>query len=205
MALSTYAELQASIADWMHRSDLNGGRIQDCIALTEARTTRLLSARIQELSTSISTTPGIQYAMMPSDLLHVSAVSIPQNSPSLDYVTMDQLNQEYDPEYTGVPLVYTTLGDLIYFGPTPDAIYSGTVTYKMRIPALSDIAPQNSLLSNWPDVYLFGALYHAAKFSENPGKAQVYEADYLRAVDEINILDWHAGGPMRMRSDVRSV
>lgn len=199
-----YNWLKATVADWMHRTNLTG-QIPDCIAFTESRTTRLLNARMQELQAPLATVAGQQYASLPSDLLRVMSVSIPQSSPSLNYVTMDQLNMEYDPSYSGVPLIYTTLGDLIYFGPTPDAIYNCSLTYKYQVPQLSDAAPENSLLTKWPDVYLWGALYHAAKYSENLPKAQQYESDYLRAVDEINVIDWHAGGPMRMRSDVRSV
>lgn len=204
MALDTYANLQLAVADWMHRNDLSGN-IADFIRLTEVRTTRLLNSRIQQLASTITTQNGIQYADMPSDLLRVVSASIPQSSPNLEYVSMDQLNHDFSPDEVGVPRVYTTVGSLIYFGPTPDAAYSVTTTYQMQIPPLSDLAPLNSLLATWPDVYLWGAVHNAAKFSENPAKMQQFESDYLRAVDEVNIIDWHAGGPMRVRSDVRSV
>lgn len=204
MALDTYANLQLAVANWMHRSDLTGN-IPDFIRLTETRTTRLLNARLQQLASTITTMAGIQYADMPSDLLRIVSASIPQVSPNLDYVTMDQLNRDFSPDEVGTPRAYTTVGSLIYFGPTPDAAYSVATTYQMQVPALSDANPLNSLLAKWPDVYLWGAVYHAAKYSDNPAKMQQFESDYLRAVDEVNIIDWHAGGPMRVKSDVRSV
>lgn len=204
MALDTYANLQLAVANWMHRSDLTGN-IPDFIRLTETRTTRLLNARLQQLVATITTVAGTQSAAMPSDLLRVMAASIHQNTRTLEYVTMDQLNRDFTPSDAGLPRVYSTVDSLMYFGPTPDAAYSVTTTYQMQVPALSDAAPSNSLLTKWPDVYLWGAVYHAAKFSENPAKMQQFESDYLRAVDEVNIIDWHAGGPMRVKSDVRSV
>ena len=204
MALDTYANLQLAIADWMHRTNLTGN-IPDFIRLTETRTTRLLNARLQQIVATITTVSGIQYASMPSDLLRVVSASIPQVAPNLDYVTIDQLNHDFSPDEVGTPRVYTTVGSLIYFGPTPDAAYSVTTTYQMQVPALSDADPTNSLLAKWPDVYLWGAVYHAAKYANDIPKKQEFEADYLQALAEVNIIDWHAGGSMRVKSDVRSV
>ena len=44
MSISTYAQLQAAVANWLHRTDLTA-QIQDFIALAEARLSADIDAR----------------------------------------------------------------------------------------------------------------------------------------------------------------
>ena len=57
MALTSYAELQQAIADWLERADLVA-RIPDFIALFEAAANRRLRVRQQEATVSLTPSSG---------------------------------------------------------------------------------------------------------------------------------------------------
>jgi hypothetical protein len=57
------------------------------------------------------------------------------------------------------------------------------------------------VLDKWPNVYLWGALKEATNFSRNFEYEGICENNFLAAIDAANKLEWHSGGPMRMRVD----
>src|SRR4051794_31417082 len=66
MALATYSDLQASIANWLHRSDLTL-QIPDFISLAESRLNRLLILRSMETEASLTASPATRYVTLPTD------------------------------------------------------------------------------------------------------------------------------------------
>ncbi len=202
--LYDYEWLAGAIAAWMHKNNLTG-RIQDFIMLAEARAKALLEARFQVTTGTIVTVAGTRTAAWPSTLLRAKTLSIPGSSPNLDFVTMDQLNHMFDPATVGLPVVYSLTGSLIHFGPTPDAVYNVSYAAQMVIDPLTEAAPTNGLLAKWPNVYLWGALKEAAGYSRDFALEDRFDKSFLEAIGSINAVEWHSGGPLRMRSDVHPV
>ncbi|MES2148589.1 MAG: hypothetical protein V4508_02240 [Pseudomonadota bacterium] len=204
MSLDTYANLQLEVADWLHRGNL-GTKPQTFIMLAEKRISMLLRARLQETAGTIATVAGVATAALPSTLLGIESLSINGVVPSIDYLSPEQFKQEFpDTGYSGAPRAYTTIGDTIYFGPVPDAVYSVAATYRASVTPLSDAAPTNSLLTKWPNVYLFGALVEGSDYAKDVAAKANWEAKFQDAIAGVNLIDWHAGGLMRVRTDVRS-
>ena len=200
MALDTYDNLVLSVADWMHRTNLIGV-IPDCIALAEARIKGLLKLRLQSLSATLPTVIGTAYATLPADLLHVRSLSVPNVRPSVTYVSPDQFSADFADQRSGSPYSYTIIGDRVYFGPVPDAAYSMALVYEAKFLPLGPAQQTNSLLTNWPNIYLWGALKEAANYSRNMDLESKMDADFLNAIAQANILDWNTPGAMRMRTD----
>lgn len=200
MALANYTDLVASIADWMHRKNLTGV-IPDCITLAEARIKALLKLRLQSVSVTLPTVAGTSYATMPADLLHVRSLSIPNVRPALTYVSPDQFNTDFADGRSAQPYHYTIIGDRIYFGPVPDAVYSAVLVYESRFLPLTADQPTNSVLTNWPNIYLWGALKESANYSRNTELEVKMDGDFLRAIEQANILEWNTPGALRMRTD----
>lgn len=200
MALDTYGALKASIADWMHRSNLTGV-IPDFVALTEAKMRRVLQARFQDISGTITTVAGTDSAALPSDLLRLRAAVVPNYSPGLTYVTPAEYQSMFETIGSGAPRYYTIIGYTIKFGPVPDAAYVIKCVYEQEIPALTMDSDFNSLLTKWPDTYLFGALSKAAEYSRNWDLHDRFEQNFMTALAEVNLLDWQTPGSMRMRTD----
>jgi len=74
MALSTYTELKASVADWLNRTDLTT-IIPDFIALAEAQIERTLRTRQMIVRTTASI--DTEYSAVPADFLESTARCLP--------------------------------------------------------------------------------------------------------------------------------
>lgn len=204
MALTNYAELQESVASWMHRTNLTGN-IPEFVTLAEARIKAILQAELQGKSGVLSTVNGQNYVTLPSDLLRAHSLSIPNTAPSIEYVTPDQLGATYFEGDVGIPSKYTIIGDRVYFGPTPDRVYSVFCVYQAEVPALTDLAPTNTLLTKWPNVYLWAILTEAAEYCRDREAQTSFNNRFGEAISAVNIIEWHKGGPLRQMPDVRSV
>ncbi len=198
-----YFWLLAQVKEWSHRTDLDT-KIPAFVLLAEKRIKTLLRPRVNEATATISTVAGVASVAMPARLLHTYALSIPGVMPKLEYMTIGQLNRAFSPDDVGAPRAYTTVNDTVYFGPTPDAAYSVVCTYRSEALQLNASAPVNSLLTAWPNVYLFGALAEQAAWVGDDAAAGRWEAKFQDVISAVNVLDWHAGGPMHVTTDVRN-
>ena len=156
MALNgTYTGLQASIADYIKRTDL-GAVIPDFIVLAEARIARELRLRSQVTSTTLTATAGSQAVALPTGWLECENVGITGSDPvNLVYANIEYLDSKYpDGFFTGKPSVYSIEQSNLLLGPTPDAAYAISLLYYKRYDALS-VTPTNYLLTTHPSIYLF--------------------------------------------------
>lgn len=201
MALTTYDELQAAIASWMHRTNLTGS-IPEFITLAEARIRALLNSRLQKSVVQLLTVAGVEYLVLPNDMQHVVALSIPEVMPNIDYMAPDVFNHEFGMGVAGIPRCYSIIGELLYLGPTPDAVYTIHAALSSEFPPLSSIVVTNTLLAKWPNVYLWGALCEAAKFCRDRAWQDGFNADFLDAMNGVNARDWNTPGQMSVRTDV---
>lgn len=203
MALGTYTDLQTSVGNWLHRSDL-AGIIPDWIALAEKRINGDLDARLQDTVTTLSTVAGTATVTIPADVVNIRSLQI-LSSPNriLDYLTPDQYNFQYAWGDSGTPRMFTVIGGNLYLGPIPDAIYSLQCEYKAMVPTLSNASPTNWLLTNYPQVYLMATLCESVAYTRDDASLEEWERKYAEAVNSVNAIDWYSGSTMRVRSDVR--
>jgi len=202
MALANYTDLQSAIANWLHRADLTAV-IPDFIALTEERIARDLRIRKQVVNTTLTTAAGTQGVTLPSDFLEIENIGITSTTPprNLHVVTPELLDEKFPTSYTGIPTDYAIVGDVIQFGPTPDAAYTVSMDYYQRL----NLAGTNTnwLMTNHPGVYLFGALAEAAPYLVNDERAGVFEAKFQAALQSLNDSDdagLRSGSSMRVRA-----
>lgn len=190
MALANYTDLQASIASWLHNTALTAN-IPDFIALAEARIARDLRLRKQITTTTLTTTAGVEYVTLPDSFVEAESVDILANSirKTMRNRSIEQMDLRYPVGlYTAVPEEYAILGQTMRIGPVPDSAYTITVTHYTRFDPLSTTAT-NWLLTNFPGVYLFGALAEAAPFMIEDARTQVWEAKYQAEAQNIQKVD----------------
>jgi hypothetical protein len=200
MALDTYTNLQAAVANWMHRKNLTGD-IPDFITLAETRIKALLEMRLQNTNGTVNTVLGVATAAAPIGLINIRSMSIPNVRPTIKYVTPDQFAIDFADGRSASPYSYTLIGGQLYFGPVPDAAYAVAVTYEAEFVPLSDTQQTNIVLTKWPNVYLWGALKEAANFARDASYEATCESNFLSAIESANRLEWSSAGPMRMRVD----
>lgn len=202
MALTNYADLQASVANFLHRTDLTSV-IPDFITLAETKMYRDIDAKLQDTVTTLSTATGIETVTLPADFINMrSLVVLSTPNEALDYYAPDSYFNAKPWNSAGKPSIYTILNNTLYLQDVPDAIYSLKVVYRAKVPALAT-ASTNWLMTNFPNVYLYGTLCEAAPYMMNDERVPLWSAKYQEAIQTVNQQDWSNAATLRVRGDVR--
>ena len=146
MALTTYTELKASIANWLNRSDLSTEIADDFIVLAEADLNSKL--RIRKMINQATITINAETEDLPTGFLQIRDFYILSGSTKypLKYMTPSQMDSIRGTSTTGIPLTYTILGDTLRFSPKPDAEYTAYMNYYKTFDALSSSNTTNYIL-----------------------------------------------------------
>jgi hypothetical protein len=203
MALSNYTELKASVADWLNRTDLTSV-IPDFIALAEAQIERTLRTRqmIVRATASIDT----EYSAVPADFLETKSIKLNTNPvTSLTFETVDALDALKSTTYisAGKPQYFSIVGGQVRVLPVPDSTYTAELIYYAKLSKLSSTNATNWLLTQAPDVYLYGSLMQASPYLKDDSRIPVWAAIYTRGLEELQIADDRgatSGGAIMMRA-----
>ena len=207
MAISTYAELQTAAANWLDRTDL-GTRIPEFIDLAESTFNRTIRNR-QMITKNDSYSLDSRYVNLPTDTLEVIRIVVdvtPQIT--LQYLTPEEIAERRNSSSTGRPQYFTVVGgstNQIELLRSPDETYTSSILYYTKIPALSDSATTNWLLTSHPDIYLFGTLVEAEPYLKNDERMPMWSARLGKALQELKLQgerEMHTGSSLRMRSRV---
>jgi hypothetical protein len=185
MAITTYAELKSSIANWLNRDDLTAV-IPDFIALAEADINRNVRHWRQEKRATA--TIDSRYSSLVGDYLEAIRFHLDVDERPLSLISSFDMQQRRmnSGDTSGRPSSYCITGGQIEVYPTPDAGYTGELYYVSRTEALSDSNPSNWLLQYYPDVYLYGALIQSAPYLSEDQRAQTWAALYQSAISGID-------------------
>ncbi len=181
MAIETYSDLKAAIADWLNRSDL-ATQIPDFIRLAELDIYRRL--RVRGAEKAINTTLSAGVVAVPADFAEAKHLYI-DGSPStpLEWVSVAWLMSAYPTRSaSGMPGYVAQDGGNFVFGPYPDADYTLKGTYYARQTALSTSNETNWLTREAPDALLYGALWHARGFLHDDARIPAWRAIYEEAI-----------------------
>lgn len=204
MAITTYSELKTAIADWLNRDDLSS-TIPNFIALAESQFNR--SIRHRKMVTRADATVDTPYFSVPSDWLENIRFQLNTNPVTpLLYVTPEQASEESQVYSTAQqPLFYTMVGQQFQVVPSPNESYDAELLYYAKIPSLSDSNTTNWLLTESPDIYLYGALIQSAPYLKEDARIQVWAAIYQQLVDDMKLADERARiGSSKLKSRFRT-
>jgi len=204
MAISNYSTLQASIGDWLNRSDLTTV-IPDFITLAEAQFNR--NIRHRRMVERATATLDSEYSAVPADWLESIRYQINTNPITvMEFVSPDQAALLKGANgTTGKPIYYTQIGQQFQVVPAPDSgsAYTGELTYYATIPALSVSNTTNWLLTDSPDLYLYGALLQAAPYLQDDQRLSTWGTLYERCLNDLKVSDERsrmATSALRMRA-----
>lgn len=204
MAITTYAELKTAVGDWLNRSDLDSV-IPNFISLAEAQFNR--SIRHRKMVVRADATLDTPYFAVPADWLQTIRFQLNTNPVTpLLFVTPEQALEESMVYSAGQqPLFYTTIGQQFQVVPTPDTSYDAELLYYAKIPALSDSATTNWLLTESPDIYLYGALIQSAPYLKEDDRINVWAGLYQRLIDDMMLADERARiGSSKLKTRIRT-
>ncbi len=119
----------------------------------------------------------------------------------LAYITPEMMSRLQAGSTKAKPKVFTIIADNVRLGPNPDAVYTTSMLYYKTFTALSDAAATNDMLTNNPDVYLYGTLLEAEPFIMNDARVQLWATAFRQAVEDIqnqDNKDRHSGSELRV-------
>ncbi len=202
MAIGTFAELKTAAANWLDRSDLTD-RIPEFISLAEARFNRVLRIRDMEtVSTAISTSAGTREYSLPTGFVQMKEFHLTTDPITpLAYITPEMMSRMWAGSAKAKPQVFTIIADNVRLGPNPDAVYTTSMLYYKTFTALSASNTTSDMLTNNPDVYLYGTLLEAEPFIMNDARVPLWLAAFEKAVSDIqeqDNKDRHSGSQLRV-------
>jgi hypothetical protein len=188
MALDTYTNLKTTIANYLNRDDLTA-YLGDFITLTEARLNRELRVReMVNTDTSITTVAGTQSYALPTGYIEATTV-IFQSDPycTLRFMSNSDFYNKYNASQSrGKPTYFTILGSNILLGVAPDTATTLQINYYKTLTALSDSNATNDILTNYPELYLYGSLAESAPFIMQDDRINTWATLYKEAIKNAN-------------------
>ena len=187
MALTTYTELKASIADFLNRDDLTTV-IPDFITLAESQINRDVRHWRMEARSSGVQDASDEYMQIPADWVETIRLHLTGTGTSVvNLISRDAMadKRQGDEDVSGTPMYYTHADGQFQLYPTPSADTDFELLYYQKIPSLISNA-DNWLLLDSPDVYLYGALLHSAPYLAEDERVAIWAQMYSAAVARLN-------------------
>lgn len=197
--ISTYDDLKAAVGRWLHRSDL-AVPAEDFIALFEARANRDL--RVRQMETTYSQTVTAQRNPLPTDWLELIGKPTVGGKPQ-DFITRDQfkLLEGTVPVFEGG--YFSIFGSSISLNVDVSAGVVLAYDYYAKIQSLSASVQTNWLITEAPDIYLYGSLLEAAPYLNNDARIETWRGFLTAAFDDIQAASDKAktsGGTLEVRN-----
>jgi hypothetical protein len=187
MALSNYGELKTSVAAWAARSDLTT-IMPDFVLLAHKQLMRDLRGhlRLQKRDTAFSV--ASEYVACPTDFLELVSMHCTSANPAfaVQFMDSDTGTNRYQ-AVAGVPAYVAVVGSTsnvenFKFSPPPSGTYTMTIEYYASLTFFGNDAATNWILTDHPDLYLYGSLVQASGYLEK-GMVDRALAGYTAALE----------------------
>lgn len=179
MAITNLTELKTAIGAWSKRpSVLTSDRSAELIALFEADANANLRLRENEISTPLVAVPPSSYIALPSNFQ--APVSLHETTQWRRLTFTGPDNLPYYPT-AGWSDRWTIKDSRIQTERDADQAYAYTFRYHKTF-ALSATVTTNTLLTRYPNVYLYGSLLEAAPFLRDLQAVALWQTRYDRAM-----------------------
>jgi len=201
MALQSYSDLQAAIADWLMRTDL-AAAIPNFIALAEADISRRLAADDssgappREMMGYAQSPIEQEFEITPPDFMGARSAFLDGATEPLEFSTVEEIakRKAIYPATSGNPTAYAVIGSMFQFWPAPTATLQINLFYLQRIQPLTDGITSNWLLKLHPDCYLYGSLIHSAPYLKDDDRLAVWQAKFDRTIASIRLAGQRTQG-----------
>jgi len=190
MALQFYADLLASVADWLQRGDLTPV-IPDFVALAEAEISRrlVIGGAPRNMYLRCQTPINDEFKNVPSDFMGARSFWLQGATAPLEFVDPEKIIERKvlypNVDAGGNTVVYAVVGNSFQFWPVPQSEVIGELLYIARVQSLNDSITANWLLTLHPDCYLYGSLLQAAPYLKDDDRVQLWQAKFDGIISSI--------------------
>jgi hypothetical protein len=189
MSLDTYDNLITQVIDWSHRDDL-GPKMPDFIQLAEtamySNDVELLTVRSME-TISTALTAG-EYLSLPDNFESARSVRLitGSNVGKLVYKAPQQMINDVS---AGRPSYFTVVGNELQFDRVPDSEYTIQIQYYRKALPLTSANQTNEILTNHPNIYLFGTLAAIFGYAQDTEQEASYTNKFIGSIRGANKAD----------------
>ncbi len=189
MALNTYSNIKASIADYLDRSDLTT-QIADFMTLAENRIYRDL--RVRAMETALSDTISGGTIAVPAGYLEAKYFYLdgspiqPLQRKDLSFIYENYPTRSSDAK----PVFYAREGANFIFGPFPNSDYTVKGIFYKKLAVLAATTNEtNFITDDIPAALLFGSLVEAEPFLQNDERLPVWQSRYAEVIRQAQADD----------------
>lgn len=193
MPLDTFENLKATVVSWSRRGDLKS-EFEDFLDLAETEMTNnpLENLKLREMNVrSRATLPTTdRYIALPDGFIRMLSLSrIIDGGTSGDdlFVPLSfrQLNQFVGQDITGTPTQFK-VGSQIQFNRIPELAEDIEMEYWADFAPLTSTNTSNTVLTNNPNVYLFGCLKFLHRRGQDTEEEGIYDKRFMEAIQGAN-------------------
>ena len=188
MSFTNYSELKAAIRTWSTRTDISDDQIDEFIDIAEAvmysNSEETLKTRDGETRATASTSTTSRYLALPSGFLEMRQLKIilDDSFPDVIYQPPEVL---FIFDRAGLPKHFT-ITNQIELDRTSDIAYTIEMNYHATFTALSSSSTTNFVLTNHPNIYLFGSRWVLSLRYKLHEEALMYWGLFIDAIKGAN-------------------
>lgn len=186
MALDSYSNLKQAIENFSHRTDISDV-IDDFIDLAENTIDKGLRMRSNESRERASAPTLDRFLALPDRFIEMRRLSLINGS-----VTKDVLYKSPEAlqiaDTSGEPQHFTITSQ-IEFDRTPSSAYTIEMVFYKGLSPLSSSNTSNDVLTNYPDLYLYGALMHLNNWTGDSQETSKYLNLFNAALESANFQE----------------
>jgi len=190
MALNNYSNLKDSIIAWSKRPDL-AIRVDDYIDIAESEmySNMVAPLRVRSMETRSTSTTGTtdRFHALPDGFLEMRRLSVINSSGISDIVYMAPEQLQYKGT-SGQPRWFTVTSQ-IEFDVIPDSAYTLEISFLAADTPLDDTNTTNTILTDSPTIYLYGALWALFQDAIEPDLAEYYYGKFIGSIQGANKRD----------------
>ena len=176
MSISNYSELLVAVRDYTENPDLLDTQIQRFIKMTEVRMLKKpcgLKVAWMASATEYTLLEDASSFALAANVQDVQRISIVIDG-SESAINETPAAMLLKPQDAGRPTAYAVYGHAVNFDKVADQDYTFRVLCAAGPTDLTSAAPTNFVITNYPDIYLYGCLWQYHLFSGEEGVSAHY-------------------------------
>lgn len=185
MSLDTYSNLKTELAAWLDDSSLSS-YLDTFIDLCEAEINRRLRVPEMEKRATATVSTTTRFLALPTDFTEMRKLRL--NSDPLwefEQLTPHQIGIYYL-SGSGKAKYFCVNGDELEFNRIFDSAYTAEMAYWKKLSALSGSNTTNTILTNYPELYLYGSLKSASAFVKDDERINLWAGLFDKHLSDAN-------------------
>ena len=188
MAIQTLVDLRVRLKDWSNRKDLADTLLTDFINVAQARANRLLDIPPFDKVGS-KTLDANSRVVVPKDFIEAKVFSIVIGNITIELERKNPAFVLKDKSVSIYPTYFTRIGGEFLISPAMPEGTEVSLYYTAALTPLALDTDSNWLVTDAPEVLLYGALSELSLYTKNLEEASLWEGKFQSAMVELQNMN----------------